>query len=227
MNNLNRLQSIFLLIFLLVSITDIIAIVTDNSLWQTISKPLIIPALTAFYIAGSKSRNKLYILALIFSFFGDVLLLDKNNLFLFGIAAFLITQLLYIAIFSKGLGESSITKKLLALLPFSLFFIILISILKPGLNDFLIPVIIYGLAISLFGSISFLRYLVKRNGASVMLLCGAVLFILSDSLIALNKFHESRAYYSVIIMLTYIAAQYLISLYMLKSEKSPTLRNDT
>ena len=215
-----RQQRFFLLIFVLVSLTDIVAIVTGNSLWQTISKPLIIPALTAFYIAGSKSRNKLYILALIFSFLGDVLLLDKSNLFLFGIAAFLITQLLYIAIFSKGLGQSTLQKKLWALFPFSLFFIILISVLKPGLKEFFIPVVVYGLAISVFGSISLLKYLVKKNKASLMLFSGALLFILSDSMIALNKFHEPRAYYSVVIMLTYIAAQYLISLFMLKSEKS-------
>ena len=215
-----RLQRFFLLIFVLVSLTDIVAIVTGNSLWQTISKPLIIPALTAFYIAGSKSRNKLYILALIFSFLGDVLLLDKSNLFLFGIAAFLITQLLYIAIFSKGLGQSTLQKKLWALFPFSLFFIILISVLKPGLKEFFIPVVVYGLAISVFGSISLLKYLVKKNKASLMLFSGALLFILSDSMIALNKFHEPRAYYSVVIMLTYIAAQYLIGLFMLKSEKS-------
>lgn len=227
MSDINRLQKFFLLIFLLVSITDIIAIINDNSLWQTISKPLIIPALAAFYIAGSKSRNKLYILALIFSFLGDVLLLDKSNLFLFGIAAFLITQLLYIAIFSKGLANSSLGKKIGALFPFSLFFILLIRILKPGLNDFLIPVIIYGLAISLFGSVSLLRYLVKKNGTSMVLLIGAILFILSDSMIALNKFHEPRAYYSVSIMLTYILAQYLISAYMLKSEKNRRLHDGT
>jgi len=227
MSDINRLQKFFLLIFLLVSITDIIAIINDNSLWQTISKPLIIPALAAFYIAGSKSRNKLYILALIFSFLGDVLLLDKSNLFLFGIAAFLITQLLYIAIFSKGLANSSLGKKIGALFPFSLFFILLIRILKPGLNDFLIPVIIYGLAISLFGSVSLLRYLVKKNGTSMVLLIGAILFILSDSMIALNKFHEPRAYYSVSIMLTYILAQYLISAYMLKSEKNKRLHDGT
>jgi len=227
MSDINRLQKFFLLIFLLVSITDIIAIINDNSLWQTISKPLIIPALAAFYVAGSKSRNKLYILALIFSFLGDVLLLDKSNLFLFGIAAFLITQLLYIAIFSKGLWKSSLGKKFSALFPFALFFIILISILGPGLNDFLIPVVIYGLAISLFGSVSLLRYLVKKNGTSMVLLIGAILFILSDSMIALNKFHEPRAYYSVSIMLTYILAQYLISAYMLKSEKNKRLHDGT
>lgn len=164
--------------------------------------------------------NKWYVIALIFSFAGDVLLLDKSNLFLMGIAAFLITQLLYISIFAKGLKDSSFVNKLKALLPFLVYFIVLITVLKPGLQDFFIPVLIYGLAISLFGTVALLNYLIKRDMISLRLFTGAVLFILSDSLIAFNKFHHERSFYPVIIMITYIVAQYLIATYILKSEKN-------
>jgi len=224
----NNLRSkYFLLFFLLVSLVDIIAILNDNTLWQTISKPMIIPALLFYYMAGSKSRNKWYILALIFSFLGDVLLLDKSNLFLFGIGAFLVTQLLYVYIFSKGLSKSSWRNIFLAFLPFLIFFFALIRVLKPGLNEFFVPVVIYGIAISIFGAISLLKYLVKKDGASLSLISGALLFILSDSLIALHKFHEPRSIYPVAIMLTYILAQYLIAMYMLKSEKNMLLKVDS
>lgn len=209
----------FLFIFLLVSFVDIIAILNSNSLWQTIAKPLIIPALLAYYISSSKSRNKFYILALIFSFIGDVLLLDKSNMFLFGIGAFLITQVLYIYIFSKGLKESPKNKMILAFLPFLVFFMVLITVLKPGLKDFFVPVVIYGAAISVFGSISLLKYLVKKDSTNLKLCIGAAIFIVSDSLIALHKFHEPRSIYPVAIMLTYVIAQYLIAVFMLESEK--------
>jgi len=221
----NNLRSkYFLLFFLLVSLVDIIAILNDNTLWQTISKPMIIPALMFYYIAGSKSRNKWYILALIFSFLGDVLLLDKSNLFLFGIGAFLVTQLLYVYIFSKGLRKSSWRNRIFAFLPFLIFFFALIRVLKPGLHEFFVPVVIYGVAISIFGAISLLKYLETKDGASLSLISGALLFILSDSLIALHKFHEPRSIYPVAIMLTYILAQYLITMFMLKSEKNTLLK---
>ena len=220
----NNLRSkYFLLFFLLVSLVDIIAILNDNTLWQTISKPLIIPALMFYYVARSKARNKWYILALIFSFLGDVLLLDKSNLFLFGIGAFLMTQLLYVYIFSKGLSKSSWRKRILAFLPFLIFFFALIQVLKPGLNGFFVPVVIYGVAISIFGAISLLKHLVNKDSASLSLISGALLFILSDSMIALHKFHESRSIYPVAIMLTYILAQYLIAMFMLKSENGELL----
>ena len=216
-----QLQQVILLIFILVSVIDICAILLGNSLWQTLSKPLIIPALIAYYLLRTTSLNKWYVTALIFSFAGDVLLLDKSNLFLMGIAAFLITQLLYISIFSKGLRGSSFVNKLKALLPFLVYFFVLITVLKPGLQDFFIPVLVYGLAISLFGAVALLNYLIKKDMVSLRLLTGALLFIVSDSLIALHKFHQERSIYPVIIMMTYIVAQYLIATYMLKSKKIP------
>ena len=220
MSKNSRLEQPILLIFILVSLIDICAILLGNSIWQTLSKPLIIPALIAYYLIRTTSMNKWYVIALIFSFAGDVLLLDKSNLFLMGIAAFLITQLLYISIFAKGLKDSSFVNKLKALLPFLVYFIVLITVLKPGLQDFFIPVLIYGLAISLFGTVALLNYLIKRDMISLRLFTGAVLFILSDSLIAFNKFHHERSFYPVIIMITYIVAQYLIATYILKSEKN-------
>lgn len=226
MTDKKYLPKIFLFVFLVVSLIDVIAILNHSSLWQTIAKPLIIPALLAYYITGSKSKNKLYIVALIFSFAGDVLLLDKSNLFLFGIGAFLITQVLYVYLFSRGIGNGSLTKKILAGIPFFIFFVVLIRKLKPGLQDFLVPVVIYGIAISLFGYVSLLKYLLKQHKVNLSLLIGAVIFILSDSLIALNKFHESRDVYPVLIMFTYIIAQYLIAVFMLESEKMSIKKGD-
>lgn len=220
MGSLKTFSRIFLLLFFLVVILDILAIINDSVFWQTLSKPLIIPSLAAYYLSQSKSRNRWYVMALFFSFLGDVLLLDKTNLFLFGIASFLITQLVYIYIFSKGLLISSKSDKFKALAPFLLFFMVLITVLAPGLKNFLIPVVVYGIAISLFGSVSLLKHLVERDKASQLLLAGAVLFIISDSLIALNKFHEPQVYYPVAIMLTYSIAQYLIAAHMLLSERN-------
>lgn len=206
----------FISIFFVVSFLHVAAIFLGNTLWQTISKPLIIPALMACYIAGSKSWNKLYVLALFFSFAGDVLLMDKNNLFLFGIASFLLTQLLYVFIVAKQLVKSDGRTLIAAILPFLIFFVALIAVLKPGLGDFFVPVLVYGLAISAFGVVVFINYLQNKDMPAIRLLAGALLFIASDSMIALNKFYEERAFYGVSVMITYILAQYLIYTYMIR-----------
>ena len=205
-------------LFFSISLLDIIGVVLQDSLLQLIFKPLIMPCLMLLYFVSVKTRNNWYVAAMFFSFLGDVLLLDKNNMFLYGIAAFLITQLLYVFIIARQMPQSDWKVKSKAILPFSIFFIGLISILKDGLGDFLIPVIIYGVAISIFGFVSLLNYLLKKDRASLILLSGAILFILSDSMIALHKFYEPRAIYPAAIMITYVIAQFLIFSYMVKSE---------
>ncbi len=216
----------FISIFFVVSFVNVTAIFFGNTLWQTISKPLIIPALMACYIAGSKSWIRLYVLALFFSFAGDVLLMDKNNLFLFGIASFLLTQLLYVLIVAKQLVKSDGRTVIAAILPFLIFFLVLIAVLKPGLGNFFIPVLVYGLAISVFGVVVFINYLQNKDKPAIRLLAGALLFIASDSMIALNKFYEERAFYGVSVMITYILAQYLIYTYMIRLKVTNQVLSD-
>ena len=204
-------------IFFSVSFLDIIGVVLQDSWLQLIFKPLIMPCLILLYFVSTKSVNKWYVAAMFFSFLGDVLLLDKNNMFLYGIAAFLITQLLYVFIIARNLPSSDWKTKSKALLPFLIFLISLISVLKEGLGYFLIPVVVYGVAISIFGFVSLLNYLLKKDQASLTLLSGAILFILSDSMIALNKFYEAQSIYPAAIMITYIIAQFLIFRYMIRS----------
>lgn len=204
------LTKIFSIIFFTVSILDIIGISTNNNTLVYIFKPLIIPSLITLYAVSVEKKNKWYILALVFSFLGDVFLIDKDNLFLFGIASFLMSQILYIKIIAGQLKATTLVQKLFAVSPFLIYITILMIILKPNLGEFLIPVIIYGITISIFGIVSLLNYISAKSKIALILLTGAILFILSDSMIALNKFHETESFYGVAIMITYVLAQYLI-----------------
>lgn len=219
MSSTRPASRIFLSIFIIVSLADLLAILFNNLFWQTLFKPLIIPSLIAFYLSVSDQKNKLFLLALFFSFLGDVLLLDKSNLFLYGIAAFLITQLLYIFIFSKGLKQSSWDIRVKSSIPFMVFYIVLIWFLYPGLGPFLVPVLVYGFAISVFGVVSLVNFLTGNREITLYLLVGAILFIISDSMIALHKFHSEKPSYGLLIMVTYISAQFLITHYMIQFEK--------
>jgi len=210
---------LFTTLFFAVSFLDILGVVLQHELLQNIFKPMIILSLIALYFVSVTAKNYWYILALAFSFLGDVLLLDKNNLFLFGIAAFLLTQLLYIKIIWKHIKESTFQQKWLAAIPFVLYLAVLLFILHDNLNEYLIPVVIYGSAISVFGMIALLNYIVDTNKINRILLVGAILFIASDSMIALNKFYQERPFYGFAIMTTYVLAQYLIYLFMQAQSK--------
>jgi uncharacterized membrane protein YhhN len=104
------------------------------------------------------------------------------------------------------------------------YVVYLLTLLKPNLGDLFYPVLVYGITISVFGLVATLNYVTKRTMLSRYLMLGAVLFIASDSMIALNKFHVAKTFYPVMIMISYVLAQYLIYLFMceevkVKSEK--------
>ena len=208
------IEKILTLLFFTVSVIDIIGVALNNSLLQTIFKPAIIPSLIALYYFSSKKKNNWYLIALVFSFLGDVLLMDKDNLFLYGIAAFLLTQILYIFIIVRQMQRPSNFHKYLYAFLFVNYVVYLMTLLKPNLGDFFYPVLVYGIAISVFGLVATLNYVSKRTRPALYLMLGAMLFIASDSMIALNKFHFAKAFYPVAIMITYILAQYLIYRFM-------------
>ena len=208
-------STIFKILFVIISLLDILGLLIHVALLELIAKPFIIISLMAIYLTSVKNKNYWFLAALFFSFLGDVFLLDNNDMFLFGIAAFLITQLLYIKIIIGYLNNSSKSQKLQAILPFAIYFILLIYLLIDNLGEYLIPVLVYGLTISVFGIVSLLNYIINKSQTSKLLLFGAFLFIASDSMIAFDRFYESKGFYSVLIMITYILAQYLICKYLI------------
>ena len=208
-------STIFKILFVIISLLDILGLLIHVALLELIAKPFIIISLMAIYLTSVKNKNYWFLAALFFSFLGDVFLLDNNDMFLFGIAAFLITQLLYIKIIIGYLNNSSKSQKLQAILPFAIYFVLLIYLLIDNLGEYLIPVLVYGLTISVFGIVSLLNYIINKSQTSKLLLFGVFLFIASDSMIAFDRFYESKGFYSVLIMITYILAQYLICKYLI------------
>lgn len=216
---MNSKRKIALLFFAAVSIVHVLGILLKHDSLQLITKPLLIPLLIVLYKLSVEKVNKWYIIALVFSFLGDVFLMDKGSYFIYGIASFLLTQLIYIRIVLGKLKPSKLIQKIIAIIPFSVFFIVLIGLLKDNLDALFYPVIIYGIAISIFGMVSLLKYLTDKSIGSLYLLLGAVIFISSDSMIALNQFYEPKPFYGLLIMITYIVAQYLIYRFMILEKK--------
>ena len=207
--------------FFMVSILDLIGIFADNEWLKTTFKPLILLSLIALYLFVSLKKNKWYLLALICSFGGDVFLLfDAQSYFMLGLGSFLLAHLFYITLVSKQLKKPNNKEWLLSFVIFFGFLIGLLMVLKGHLGAFKIPVVVYGLVISSFGALCFINNLQQKDKASAVLLIGALLFMLSDSLLAVNKFYRSIEILNLLVMLTYIAAQYLIFRAVVLAEKT-------
>lgn len=203
--------------FVAFGILHLTALYWDLELLRRLSKLVLIPLLLLVYISSSNAKPKTtVVLALIFSFLGDALLLGTSSaFFLSGIAAFLVTQLLY----SYTLVKSSAIHPLgvlLGTIVFGTYAGVFLYFLFPTLGDFTAAISIYALAISSFGILAFQKFYGHPRKA-VGLLLGAALFILSDSMIAVNQFYVNYNYFTIEIMATYLVAQGLIVSYFINN----------
>lgn len=210
------------LLLLLFATLDIAGIVFKIPILVLVSKPFIILSLLYLYSISEIKLNKWYVFALVFSFFGDILLLFSGELFFMGgLVSFLMAHFLFIKIVISRIKEVNFLKALFSAIPFLAVFGFLIFTLKDSLHEMLAPVIIYGLTISTFGAVSFLDFLNSKSKKSFLMLFGAVIFMISDSLLAINKFYNPAHILEAFVMITYVLAQYLIFRSMiLDTEKS-------
>ena len=93
----------------------------------------------------------------------------------------------------------------------SLFFF-----LKDGLGVMLIPVSVYMLVILTMATTAYLRKNKANMHSYKFVFLGALFFMASDSILALNKFYQPILWSNISIMLTYAIAQYLIIIGILK-----------
>jgi len=207
-------------VFIVVSIVDFIGIFFKIPILIFIFKPFILLSLLVLYSLSVSIKNKWYLLALVFSFFGDVFLMFTGQLyFIAGLISFLIAHVLFIKIVTSKIQKYSWLKVFSSIIPFLIIFSLLIFNLKDSLHEMLLPVIIYGLTISIFGVVSLIDFLNTRSKKSLIMFSGAVVFMLSDSVLAIDKFYFEEDINKIVIMFTYVLAQYLIYRSMIFGEE--------
>lgn len=216
------IKKIALFVFIIISVLDIIGIIFKIESLLYIFKPFIMLSLLFLYSKSVFETNKWYTTALIFSFFGDVFLMYPGQLpFKIGLISFLIAHILFIKIVIHRIEKVSFISILTAVIPFGTVLLALIFTIKDSIGELLLPVVFYGITISAFGTVSLIDYLNSKSKKSLFMLLGAIVFMLSDSLLAINKFYFPIEIFEPIVMVTYIVAQYLIYRSMiLENEKS-------
>lgn len=213
-------KKIPLLLFIIVCILDLIGIYLEQSILIFIAKPLLMITLFWYYAVNAKRINKLFVAGLFFSFLGDVLLLGSGELyFILGLLFFLIAHVFYIIMVVKLLKSTKLSQVLIASIPYLLIFYFLLNILYSGLRDMKIPVIVYAITITVLGISSLSLFLQNKTKTHLVLVFGVLIFIISDSVLALNMFYKEQAIYPLLIISTYVIAQYLICRFVLLNEK--------
>ncbi|MBV7267803.1 lysoplasmalogenase [Winogradskyella luteola] len=222
---LTQIEKQFSVLFFIIVLLELITGSTASLQYvHYMVKPAIVVSLIFLFLKTSgqlsKSIKRITLLALLFSLLGDVLLMlvDRSPLFFtFGLVAFLLAHVMYILVFVKhGNKKKSVLGFIVLLFIYAsgLFYF-----LKDGLGDMLIPVIVYMVVILTMATTAFLRQGNTDRLSYLFVFAGAICFMISDSILALNKFYQPIPLSYISIMVTYALAQYLIILGILKQKK--------
>lgn len=215
----NRTSLLLHLIFAIIVLVELSGRFLDNIHLEYLVKPLIM-IWVAIYFMIFKKKNTFVVpvlMAFFFSWLGDIFLMfsGKNELFFFaGVGGFFCAQITYIytfSTFSEIGGKGYLQKNPLLIIVFLAYVAGILILLFPGLEGMMKPIIVV-YALSLMGMSMMALNRMGRVGRSSFLwvFTGSILFLLSDSMIALNKFYSEFWLAGFWIMITYIAAQYLI-----------------
>lgn len=213
-------------LYFLILLADLCVIAFDIPYARFATKPLIM-ILLGFYgwsqAGGLPQRSKNFILsAIIFSWSGDVFLLFPHY-FVAGLISFLAAHLLYTGFFLTVKPKPKPGwKEALALAAIAVYAVRLVQRLSPYLGDLNPPVIVYMAVISLMFLGAVRAFGLNGGRAAKLCVGGALLFVLSDSVLAVEKFLAAFPGGSLLVMLTYGLAQWMIvegSLLHLKTAK--------
>lgn len=186
---------------LVVAVGDWVAVWRRARGWEYLLKPgslLLLVGVALTLVPEDETRRAWFVLALVLSLAGDVFLMLPRNLFVAGLASFLLGHVAYIAGF--GVGEAWPWIAGVALVAVAVGTPILRALLARGEKELVGPVVAYMTVISVMVACAI-------GTGDAVAIAGAGLFMLSDSLIAWNRFVRPLAWAPVTIMVTYHLAQ--------------------
>lgn len=178
----------------------------DTLRW--VLKPLPVLSLAVVVARRSGAMRLPVIVGLVLGAVGDVLLEPRlPALFLPGLAAFLLGHVAYVVGFSR---ETKALEPLRAL-PSVLIVGVVLALVLPALKEPPLPIVLYALTIGAFAWRGAARVGHVEASRAWFGVAGALLFVASDTLLAINRFVAPFDFAVPSILVTYWAAQALVA----------------
>jgi uncharacterized membrane protein YhhN len=202
-------------LFVLASLGEVVSRLSALPLLHWICKPLIIVTLALYYYVG-KGRSRWVLLAMLFAWLGDMALMFEASMpqfFIIGLLAFLAAHVFYIIAYRHHQVPPAADalhgiQKIRLAFPVILAGTGLVVVLYPALGGLKVPVLIYATVLVLMVLRGLFRYGHTTRRSFWLVFTGALLFMISDSILALDKFLLSIPFAGALIMATYALAQY-------------------
>ena len=188
-----------------------------------LTKPIVLVLVMIFFRIQTGSTNEkmfrnFLMTGFLFSAIGDLLLMfspSDDSFFIAGLIAFLIAHLCYTGGFMVQIMNNKPWNQHWGQLAFSTLVVVygteFFVLNRFSFGNLQLPVMIYCVAITAMGVAAVMRDRIKNRDGYFRVVMGAVFFIISDSLLATDKFVEPFEGAGILILGTYFFAQYMIA----------------
>jgi uncharacterized membrane protein YhhN len=202
---------VWAVVFVVLVLVHLTSLLAGADALDRVSQWTLMPALAGVVLTATRwPRGRLVtwvLVALGFSWLGDLVpsLVGDDAAFLVMVGFFLLAQTAYVVAFAPTVRSSVARRRPVLLLPYAAVLVALVALCAPGAGDLLVPVAVYG------GVLVAMAVLATGLGRAAAV--GGAVFVVSDSLIALEAFVPSWNLpgQSFWVMLTYVVAQGLIA----------------
>lgn len=206
---------IYLGIFIVFSCVHLFASYKQDKNLRAISKPVLLLSLLGFYIETVSNPSWFVILALLFSWLGDVLLIPQGvKWFTAGGISFSVSHVFFVLAYVNVTDFNEVP--LISIIIFAIIFVGLVVYilfkLKPHLPKALFyPMIAYLLANGAMNCFAIYRLISCFSLGSIITVLGAFLFFVSDSTLFFVRFKkDSKIKTHFPVMITYLLGELLI-----------------
>ena len=212
-----EMKIVFLAVFFVSTAVHLYASLRKDTRLRNITKPFILLSLLGFYVLAARSVSAAIVLALVFSWLGDVLLIPRGiKWFTAGGIAFMISHAFFVLGYTRDVVFSRIPVFLIVLLAvfFAAAVAFIFSKLKPHLPKALFyPMFLYLLINGAMNCFAIFRCVSGPSAATVTTAIGAALFFVSDTALFFVRFKkDGRLKTHFLVMLTYSIGEFLIVL---------------
>ncbi len=215
---------IFLVLYLITSVLHLIASYKDDKEWRKRTKPFLLFFLILFYVTAPQEKNIYLILALVFSWLGDLLLMGKGNtMFTLGGISFGLSHLFFILTFT-GFIIFEHVNFIFVILLFTIYavlsFIVIKLVKDTTPRKMVVPMYVYLIFNTIMNLFAFMQTGFGNRqeltfSFTLASYIGAALFFISDCVLFIVRYYKDpeaiwKKHFTV--MITYLLAELLIVL---------------
>lgn len=214
------MKYLFLGLLLIATVWHLIESWNDNMRRRRFTKPFLIPLILLYYLVSTSHPIWFLVLALIFSWLGDVLLIPKGHgWFTAGGISFLFSHIFFILTYTDHILYENVVWLIVipaAILYYAVALLIIRALKDTTPKPMVVPMYLYLIANSTMNLFALMQLFSHRNGAAWVAFIGAVLFYISDCTLFLVRYYKKnpdlifKKHFTV--MLTYLAGELLIVL---------------